>query len=117
MLHRPRVLFLDEPTSGLDPVAKQNIWEHLLELRDKFGTTIFFSTHNMEEAEQVSDTVAIMNAGKIAVIGSVSELKEKTGIGTRTLKMLSYFSRAIPCSDATSFREIRRSRRNQQRLG
>jgi ABC-2 type transport system ATP-binding protein len=117
MLHRPRVLFLDEPTSGLDPVAKQNIWEHLVELRDKFSTTIFFSTHNMEEAEQVSDRVAIMDAGKIAVIGSVPELKGKTGRKDADLEDAFIFFTGNAQRDAGNFREIRRSRRNQQRLG
>ena len=117
MLHHPQVLFLDEPTVGLDPVAKQNIWEHLMELRDKFGTTIFFSTHNMEEAEQVSDRVAIMNNGKIAVIGTVDELKEKTGKKDSTLEDSFIFFTGNSLSDTTSFRETRRSRRNQLRLG
>ena len=86
MLHRPCVLFLDEPTTGLDPVAKQNVWEHILALREEFGTTIFFSTHYMEEAEDVCDRVAIMNTGKISVIGSVRELIAKTGIADATLE-------------------------------
>ena len=117
MLHHPRVLFLDEPTVGLDPVAKRNIWEHLLELRDKFGTTIFFSTHNMEEAEQVSDRVAIMNNGKLAIIGTVDELIEKTGRKDASLEDAFIFLTGNSLSDTTNFREIRRSRRNQQRLG
>ena len=51
MLHRPRVLFLDEPTIGLDPVARNSVWEHIGKLRNEFGTTIFFTTHLMEEAD------------------------------------------------------------------
>jgi ABC-2 type transport system ATP-binding protein len=78
MIHHPSILFLDEPTTGVDPIAKRNIWEHLVDLRKTFGTTIFFSTHNLEEAEESSDRVAIMNTGEIAVIGTVAELKEKT---------------------------------------
>ena len=77
MLHRPKVLFLDEPTTGLDPIAQQNVWGHLSDLRKTMGTTIFFSTHNMEEADGVSDRVAIMNQGKIAIIGTVPELKDE----------------------------------------
>lgn len=69
MLHHPRILFLDEPTTELDPVAKRNVWEHLRELHDRFDTTICFSTHNMEEAEEVCDRVAIMDSGKIAQWG------------------------------------------------
>ncbi len=86
MLHRPHLLFLDEPTSGVDPIAKRNIWEYLVKLRKVFGTTIFFSTHNMEEADEVCDRVAIMNAGEIAVAGPVAQLKEKTNKKGATLE-------------------------------
>ena len=86
MLHWPKVLFLDEPTTGLDPIAQQSVWGHLSDLRSTMGTTIFFSTHNMEEADGVSDRVAIMNQGKIAIIGTVSELKTKTKSRTRHME-------------------------------
>ena len=116
MLHRPHLLFLDEPTTGLDPIAKRNVWEHLLELRDTFGTTIFFSTHNMEEAEEVCDKVAIMNAGKIAVIGAVSELKEKTNKKDATLEDAFIFFTGNQLQVEGNFREIRRTRQTQRRL-
>ena len=86
ILHRPQVLFLDEPTSGLDPIVKQNVWKHLMELRDSYGTTIFFTTHQMDEAEEKSNRVAIMHNGKIATLGTIPELKEKTGIKEATLE-------------------------------
>ena len=117
MLHHPRLLFLDEPTTGLDPIAKRNIWEHLVELRDTFGTTIFFSTHNMEEAEEMCDKVAIMNAGEIAVIGSVSELKEKTNKKDATLEDSFIFFTGNSLQAGGNFREIRMTRQTQQRLG
>jgi ABC-2 type transport system ATP-binding protein len=50
-LHRPRVLFLDEPTVGLDPLARKAVWDHIEQLRGKYGTTIILTTHYMEEAE------------------------------------------------------------------
>jgi ABC-2 type transport system ATP-binding protein len=117
MLHHPRLLFLDEPTTGLDPIAKRNIWEHLIELRDTFGTTIFFSTHNMEEAEEMCDKVAIMNAGEISVIGAVSELKEKTNKKDATLEDAFIFFAGNSLQAEGNFREIRRTRQTQQRLG
>ena len=117
MLHRPKVLLLDEPTTGLDPVARQNVWEHLLELRDRFGTTIFFSTHNMEEADEVSDCVAVMNKGKIAAIGSADELKTKTGKADATLEDAFIFFTGNKLDETGNFREIRRARRNERRLG
>ena len=117
MLHHPHLLFLDEPTAGLDPIAKRNIWEHLIELRDTFGTTIFFSTHDMEEAEEVSDRVAIMNAGEIAVIGSVSELKERTKKKDATLEDAFIFFAGNSLQPGGNFHDIKRTRQTQQRLG
>ena len=117
MLHHPRLLFLDEPTMGLDPVAKRNIWEHLLELRDDFGTTIFFSTHNMDEAEEVCDRVAIMNAGKIAAIGSISELKEKVNKKNASLEDAFVFFTGNHLQVNGNFREIKRTRQTVRRLG
>jgi len=117
MLHHPGVLFLDEPTTGLDPIAKRHIWEHLLELRDTFGTTIFFSTHNMEEAEDVSDKVAIMNAGEIAAIGTIQELKEKTGKKDATLEDAFILLTGNELQANGNFHEIKRTRQIQHRLG
>jgi ABC-2 type transport system ATP-binding protein len=117
MLHRPKVLFLDEPTTGLDPIAQQSVWGHLADLRKTMGTTIFFSTHNMEEADGVSDRVAVMNQGKVAVIGTVPELKEKTGKPNATLEDAFIFFSGNNMSDTGNFRDIRRMRQTEKRLG
>lgn len=117
MLHHPKVLLLDEPTTGLDPVARQSVWEHLLELRDTFGTTIFFSTHNMEEADEVSDRLAVMNSGKIAAIGTAEELKTKTGKAEANLEDAFIFFTGNKLQETGNFREIRRARQIEKRLG
>jgi len=118
MVHRPKALLLDEPTTGLDPIARQSVWEHLLDLRNRFGTTIFFSTHNMEEADEVSDRVAIMNRGKIAAIGTAEELKTKAGKQGATLEDAFIFLTGNKLQEAAgNFREIRRTRQNERRLG
>jgi ABC-2 type transport system ATP-binding protein len=117
MLHHPRVLFLDEPTTGLDPVAKQSVWEHLQELCIRFGTTIFFSTHNMEEASDVADQIAIMNAGKIVEIGTVEQLIEKTGKKDATLEDAFIFFTGNTLQKTGNFRDIKRARQREQRLG
>ena len=117
MLHRPKVLLLDEPTTGLDPVARQSVWEHLLELRDRFGTTIFFSTHNMEEADLVSDRIAILNKGKIVALGKSRELKDQTGKTEATLEDAFIFLTGNKLQETGNFREIRRARKTEQRLG
>lgn len=117
MLHRPKVLFLDEPTTGLDPIAQQSVWGHLSELRDTMGTTIFFSTHYMEEADGVSDKVAIMNQGKIAAIGSVQELKDRTNKKDATLEDAFIFFAGNTVNETGNFRDIRRVRQTEKRLG
>ncbi len=117
MIHRPKALFLDEPTSGLDPVARQNVWEHILDLRKLYGTTIFFSTHQMEEADEMSDKVAIMNTGKIAIIGTPQEIKSKTGQNDSTLEDAFIFFTGANLKEGGNFRDARRSRLVEQRLG
>ena len=117
IVHRPKALFLDEPTSGLDPVARQNVWEHILELRKTSGTTIFFSTHQMEEADAMSETVAIMNTGKIAAIGTPQEIKAKTGNKDATLEEAFIFITGTHLKEGGTFRDVRRSRQAEQRLG
>jgi ABC-2 type transport system ATP-binding protein len=117
ILHRPRVLFLDEPTSGLDPVARQNVWEHVLELRDKYGTAIFFSTHQMEEADNVSDRVAIIHLGKIVAIGTPEEIKKKTNQENATLEDAFIYFTGASIEEHGNIREIRRARQTERRLG
>ncbi len=117
MIHHPKVLFLDEPTSGLDPIARQNVWKHLRELRDQFGTTIIFTTHQMDEAEDMCNRVAIMNNGKISAIGSVQELKEKTKNKNASLDDVFIFFTGSQLEQTGNFREIRRTRQIEKRLG
>ena len=75
ILHRPKILFLDEPTIGLDPQARLRIWDFLNELRQREGTTVFLTTHYIEEAEGC-DRVAIIDHGKIIALGRPDELKQ-----------------------------------------
>ena len=78
LIHQPRVLFLDEPTLGLDPQSRTNLWESITELPRRHKVTIFMTTHYMEEAE-VCDRIAIIDNGKIIVIGTPEELKKTIG--------------------------------------
>ena len=73
VLHEPRVLFLDEPTSGVDPLARRAFWEVIREL-SAAGTTVFVSTHYMEEAEYC-DRLALMNRGKLIALGTPGEMR------------------------------------------
>lgn len=85
MQHRPRILFLDEPTVGLDPLARDVVWEHIRQLRDDYGTTIFLTTHYMDEADSLCKRVAIMHRGVVAAIGETDELKRSVGDSKTTL--------------------------------
>ena len=76
IMHRPRVLFLDEPTTGLDPQNRANLWEQLRLLRDG-GTTVFLTTHYLDEADQLCDRVAIVDHGLVIALGSPDELKRR----------------------------------------
>lgn len=77
LISEPKILFLDEPTLGLDVLARQELWNILREL--KGSMTIILTTHYMEEAEELSDDVAVMVDGEIRARGTVNELKEMTG--------------------------------------
>lgn len=74
LIHRPRVLFLDEPTSGLDPASRRNLWDYLRHVREQIGTTIFLTTHYLEESEE-ADRVCIINKGKIVSYGTPDQIK------------------------------------------
>jgi ABC-2 type transport system ATP-binding protein len=74
LLHQPRVLFLDEPTAGLDAASRRNLWDYLKDVRSKSDTTIFLTTHYLDEAEQ-ADRICILDKGRIVKLGTPDELK------------------------------------------
>lgn len=76
LVHDPKVLFLDEPTAGLDPQTRANVWDYIRRLRQMRKTTIFLTTHYMDEAE-ISSDVAIIDHGRIVASGTPDELKER----------------------------------------
>lgn len=76
MVHKPRLLFLDEPTTGLDPQSRARLWEEARRLRSE-GTTIFLTTHYLEEADALADRLAIIDGGRIVVEGTSQSLKQQ----------------------------------------
>ncbi|WP_066365415.1 ABC transporter ATP-binding protein [Herbidospora mongoliensis] len=78
LVHTPRVLFLDEPTNGLDPRARAELWSYIRGLK----TTIFLSTHYLDEADALCDRVLIIDGGRIVASGSPAELKRDHAVGT-----------------------------------
>jgi ABC-2 type transport system ATP-binding protein len=97
IVHRPAVLFLDEPTTGLDPQARARMWEEIRKLREG-GTTVFLTTHYLEEADALADKLAIIDHGKIVASGTADELKSEVagdvitlgvdGLGERVLDLV-----------------------------
>jgi ABC-2 type transport system ATP-binding protein len=79
LLHRPTVLFLDEPTVGLDPGARQTVWEHVLDLRDRFHRTMIVTSHHMDEINEFCDRIALIDHGRIVAAGTPAELKARIG--------------------------------------
>jgi len=79
LVNRPKVLFLDEPSIGLDPTSKRQGWKYVKNLNREFGVTIFLTTHDMLEADELCDRIAIMSRGDIAILGSPVELKNSVG--------------------------------------
>jgi ABC-2 type transport system ATP-binding protein len=78
LLHRPRLFLLDEPSTGLDPAARQDLWDHLRDLRRRDGVTIVMTTHLMEEAE-ACDQLAILSQGRLVASGTPRQLKDEIG--------------------------------------
>ncbi len=79
LMHRPKILFLDEPTLGLDPASREHIWAHIKRLSKEYGTTMVLTTHYMEEADLLCSRIGIIDKGKLVVLGSAADLKEKIG--------------------------------------
>ena len=84
IVHRPQVLFLDEPTTGLDPQARARMWDEVRALRDA-GTTVFLTTHYLEEADALADRLAIIDHGLIVAEGTAAELKRQVAGDVITL--------------------------------
>lgn len=84
MIHRPSLLLLDEPTAGLDPQSRAYLWDEIRNLKND-GVTIFLTTHYMDEADKLCDTVAIINNGLIAAQGTPDTLKNEIGADIITI--------------------------------
>jgi ABC-2 type transport system ATP-binding protein len=87
LIHEPTLVFLDEPTTGLDPQSRANLWTHIRSLRDKLGTTVFLTTHYMDEADTLSDRILIIDNGTIVAEGTPAELKKRVSGDAITLTM------------------------------
>ncbi len=75
LINEPALVFLDEPTTGLDPQARANLWEHIRDLRSRMGTTVFLTTHYLDEADALSDRIIIIDQGRIVASDTSDNLK------------------------------------------
>jgi ABC-2 type transport system ATP-binding protein len=87
LVHQPPLVFLDEPTTGLDPQSRSNLWEHIRRLRSELGTTVFLTTHYLEEADALCDRVFIIDHGVIVAEGTPDELKRRISGDVLTLRV------------------------------
>ncbi|MBB2989276.1 ABC-2 type transport system ATP-binding protein [Mycolicibacterium iranicum] len=121
LVNRPSLLILDEPTVGLDPIAREGVWNQVRSMQDEFGMTVLLTTHYMEEADVLCDRVALMDHGRLQVVGSPADLKRRLTDGTREATLEDVF-RHYAGSDLAGeprggFRAVRASRRTARRVG
>ncbi len=77
LMHLPTLLFLDEPSTGLDPQSRANLWEHIRSLHTEHGTTLFLTTHYLDEADALCDRILVIDSGRIVAEGTPDELKRR----------------------------------------
>jgi ABC-2 type transport system ATP-binding protein len=106
-LHTPKILFLDEPTLGLDPQSRNQLWTHVKNVNQSEGTTVFLTTHYMEEADRVAQRIAVIDHGKIVAMGSSAELKAQTQTETLEDAFLALTGSAIRDESAGSVDQMR----------
>jgi ABC-2 type transport system ATP-binding protein len=106
-LHTPKILFLDEPTLGLDPQSRNQLWTHVRKLNEAEGTTVFLTTHYMDEAERVAHRIAIIDHGKIVAQGTADELKKQTSTDSLEGAFLALTGTTIRDETASSADQMR----------
>jgi ABC-2 type transport system ATP-binding protein len=116
MLHRPTVMFLDEPTIGLDPVARHAVWDRLEDLQRESQMTVLITTHDMDEADELCDELAILHQGKVAAVGEPDALKATVGPDATLDDVFAHFSGGS-IQEGGSYRDVRQARRTASRLG
>ncbi|HUO75655.1 MAG TPA: ATP-binding cassette domain-containing protein [Candidatus Paceibacterota bacterium] len=111
LLHHPLVLFLDEPTLGLDPQTRNHMWSYIQKLNQTEGMTIFFTTHYLEEAQKMAQTVAIIDHGRIVARGTPAALIEQTGTASLEEAYLKLTGNELREEGAGSVQNFRQNRR------
>ncbi len=116
MLHRPKVLVMDEPTVGLDPLARHAVWDDIRTLRETRNMTILITTHDMEEADELCDRIALMHHGRIEVVGGPRELKARIGPESTLDDVFAHYT-GVEVEPAGGYRQARQARRSAREHG
>ncbi|HEX3438503.1 MAG TPA: ATP-binding cassette domain-containing protein [Pseudacidobacterium sp.] len=101
-LHTPKILFLDEPTLGLDPQSRNQLWTHVKRMNETERTTVFLTTHYMDEADRVAHRIAIIDHGQIVAQGTAAELKASTNSDSLEGAFLALTGESLRDESATS---------------
>lgn len=110
LIHHPKILFLDEPTLGLDPQTRNHLWSYVQTLNKEEGITVFLTTHYMEEADRVANTIAIIDHGKIVASGTSAALKQQTNTVSLEEAFLALTGKNIRAEDASAADQLRQHR-------
>ncbi|GAA3204536.1 ATP-binding cassette domain-containing protein [Microbacterium terregens] len=110
LMHAPPLLFLDEPSTGLDPQSRANLWQHILDLRAEHGTTVFLTTHYLEEADRYAERVMVMDKGRVIADDTAARLKANLAGDLLTFGFASPedADRAVAVVRQLTDREVRR---------
>src|SRR4051812_965463 len=114
-LHTPKILFLDEPTLGLDPQSRNQLWTHVRHLNETEGTTVFLTTHYMEEAERVAHRLAVIDHGRVVAQGTPAELKQQTSADSLEAAFLALTGTSIRDESVNSADQMRQVARMWRR--
>jgi ABC-2 type transport system ATP-binding protein len=117
LVGRPELLVLDEPTVGLDPIARDGVWERVARMRAEHGMTVLLTTHYMEEADALCDTVALLHRGRLAAVGSPARLKADLGGGATLEDVFRHHAGVELAEERGGLRDVRRSRATARKLG
>ncbi len=111
LMHAPPLIFLDEPSTGLDPQSRANLWQHILDLRAQHGTTVFLTTHYLEEADRYAERVMVMDRGRVIADDTAAHLKASLAGDVVTLGFASAdeADRAVAVVAGLTDREVRRA--------